>query len=279
MKCPKCDYLGFDTGDRCKNCGYDFSLVTAPPAAPAATPSASASVKAALPLFTVPAEDDDEPLIKLPAAPRPPLSVRKTRDTPRLRALPKPSRRSDLDPVLAFVEESAPDPDLKLRDLDPEPVLVPGPASTRGREGPAQVEGGPSSAGPRFGAAALDHLILLTIDAAVIYFTLRMAALTPADWQLLPPVPLVTFLLLVKFAYFCAFTAVGGQTIGKMAFNIRVVADDDGVIEPGRAVRRTLAGLLSSITLGLGFIPALLGDRRALHDRIAHTRVVALRSA
>ena len=26
MKCPKCDYLGFETGDRCKNCGYDFSL-------------------------------------------------------------------------------------------------------------------------------------------------------------------------------------------------------------------------------------------------------------
>ena len=28
MKCPKCDYLGFETGDRCKNCGYDFSLTT-----------------------------------------------------------------------------------------------------------------------------------------------------------------------------------------------------------------------------------------------------------
>ena len=28
MKCPKCDYLGFETGDRCKNCGYDFSLMT-----------------------------------------------------------------------------------------------------------------------------------------------------------------------------------------------------------------------------------------------------------
>ena len=26
MKCPKCDYLGFETGDRCRNCGYDFSL-------------------------------------------------------------------------------------------------------------------------------------------------------------------------------------------------------------------------------------------------------------
>src|SRR5262245_55687232 len=28
MKCPKCHYLGFETGDRCKNCGYDFSLLT-----------------------------------------------------------------------------------------------------------------------------------------------------------------------------------------------------------------------------------------------------------
>jgi len=27
MKCPKCGYLGFETGDRCRNCGYDFSLL------------------------------------------------------------------------------------------------------------------------------------------------------------------------------------------------------------------------------------------------------------
>jgi uncharacterized RDD family membrane protein YckC len=26
MKCLKCGYLGFETGDRCRNCGYDFSL-------------------------------------------------------------------------------------------------------------------------------------------------------------------------------------------------------------------------------------------------------------
>ena len=28
MKCPKCSYLGFETGDRCRNCGYDFSLIS-----------------------------------------------------------------------------------------------------------------------------------------------------------------------------------------------------------------------------------------------------------
>ncbi len=26
MKCPKCGYLGFETTNRCRNCGYDFSL-------------------------------------------------------------------------------------------------------------------------------------------------------------------------------------------------------------------------------------------------------------
>lgn len=26
MRCPKCGYLGFEATDRCRNCGYDFSL-------------------------------------------------------------------------------------------------------------------------------------------------------------------------------------------------------------------------------------------------------------
>ena len=33
MKCPKCGYLGFETSERCRNCGYDFSLsIEVPPA-------------------------------------------------------------------------------------------------------------------------------------------------------------------------------------------------------------------------------------------------------
>ena len=95
MKCPKCDYLGFETGDRCKNCGYDFSLTPATPArsdndpelffrplddAPSDAPSwdgvldrarpdpgaiAATTIRAEekLPLFFPPADDSDEPLI------------------------------------------------------------------------------------------------------------------------------------------------------------------------------------------------------------------------
>ena len=28
MKCPKCQYISFDSPDRCRNCGYDFSLAS-----------------------------------------------------------------------------------------------------------------------------------------------------------------------------------------------------------------------------------------------------------
>ena len=30
MKCPKCEYLGFEHVERCRNCGYDFSLAASP---------------------------------------------------------------------------------------------------------------------------------------------------------------------------------------------------------------------------------------------------------
>ena len=39
MKCPKCLYIGFETGDRCKNCGYDFSLLGMADDEPMAAPS------------------------------------------------------------------------------------------------------------------------------------------------------------------------------------------------------------------------------------------------
>src|SRR5580765_3918225 len=31
MKCPKCSYLGFEPVERCRNCGYEFSLAASAP--------------------------------------------------------------------------------------------------------------------------------------------------------------------------------------------------------------------------------------------------------
>jgi uncharacterized RDD family membrane protein YckC len=317
MKCPKCAYLGFDTGERCRNCGYDFSLMPGDPAgevtlreddlagpAPAwldavdhglgqaaamtnspspstsATPQPNAAAaplqfepavppvsfrgEPALPLFGMPRGGDDEPLIKVPSAPRPPLSVRRTPDA-RLRGVPKTIERVRMvEPELDFAGER--------------PAAVPPRVRHDARAAPHHLEA--SGVTRRLLAAAIDHAILFAIDAAVLYLTLRIAQLTMSEWRALSILPMVTFLGLLKLSYFTAFTCVGGQTIGKMAAGIRVVGEDDKPLDAPHAMHRALAGAISFLILGAGFVPALLGsDRRALHDRLAHTRVVALPTA
>jgi uncharacterized RDD family membrane protein YckC len=318
MKCPKCDYLGFETGDRCKNCGYDFSLLVAPASEPAelslktasaddvpigdlwidpvdATPRAfsapdtPASIES-FPLFSP--GGDDEPLIKTPSEPRAPLSVRRTPDLSRSRSASRP-RSMDTGLSLQFAEETfvetaPPVPELTapLRSELPAPLRpeLPTPLKSEAPLAPssAPLAAGESTAslGSRTLAAVIDHAILLGIDVIVFYSTLRMTALSTDEWRALPALPLLAFLVFMKLAYFAAFTAMGGQTIGKMAAGIRVVADDQFLMDPARAITRTLTGAVSFATLGLGLIPALIGpDRRALHDRVAHTHVVDLPSA
>jgi uncharacterized RDD family membrane protein YckC len=308
VKCPKCHYLGFETSERCRNCGYDFSLVhelgDAPPdvrlaaltaaaagplaplpldtvvAAPAAPPAAgtAAAPRAAsraaapsLPLFQ-PGIADDEPLIKLPASPRPPLAVRRTPERPR-RSPPKPiARQADVRALIP----SAADAQLHLVD-DAPPAIDEFRPAPRPEVKPAAVLA--TSPARRLSAALIDHALLLAVDAIVVYFTIKMAGLTLAEWGFLPPMPLASFLLMLKVAYFATFTLVGGQTIGKMAVRIRVIGEDGSPLDPARAFQRTVVGAVSLLAVGAGLVPLLVGsDRRGFHDRVARTRVVAVPS-
>jgi uncharacterized RDD family membrane protein YckC len=277
MKCPKCDYLGFESGDRCRNCGYDFSLVVpvdvGAPDMDLRLPSETDAGKADLssfPLFPGVDESDDAPLITVPSRPRPPLSVRRTPDLTRRRATPPAVRGGSSELVLDFATE---EPAVAVS-----PVSRPeGLARSVAAEPPRGVV--VAGLGWRSMAALTDHVILLGIDLIVVYSTLWVASLGTGDWRRLPVVPLLAFLCMLKVAYFSAFTAIGGQTIGKMAAGIRVVADSECTLDPARAVRRTLTGAVGLLPLGLGLVPALLDpDRRALHDRVSHTRVVELPS-
>jgi uncharacterized RDD family membrane protein YckC len=140
-----------------------------------------------------------------------------------------------------------------------------------------RVTGGdaPAAASSRILAALLDFCLLFALDGAVLYFTLRLLGLPASEMLQLPAVPLAAFFLLLNGGYFIAFTAVGGQSIGKMALGIRVITQEDSAVPLGRATLRTLAYLVSALPLGAGFLPGVLGaDGLALHDRLAHTRVV-----
>jgi len=104
---------------------------------------------------------------------------------------------------------------------------------------------------------------------------MQICGVTLDDLDVLPKGPLLAFLLVQNGGYLVAFTA-GGQTLGKMAAGIRVVSsDDDGSLDVGRALLRTIVWLILAVPAGLGFLTAVLSrDRRGLHDRFAGTRVV-----
>src|SRR5690349_7838446 len=126
MKCPKCQYFSFDSGDRCRNCGYDFSLALDIPSADLPIQDGTEPVgpfsdfslneTPNLPLFTA-GGDPDAPLVTPSATPRAPLAVRRTAPVaPRPKAR-RETGRVDRDPAPRLALDTA--------DLGP----VPKPAS------------------------------------------------------------------------------------------------------------------------------------------------------
>lgn len=291
MKCPKCGYLGFETGDRCKNCGYDFSLALDEMPAPhlpirssepmgpftdlnlqdpesaaskrpklgSGSPDADAvtrrgsSAESELPLFNEDDEGDRDFPIVAPSAPRAPLAVR--RSTPHAAKVRSRSGRSQqVEAAFGFTPQTV------------EPPIAATPSAAPAEE--------LASAGARVFGALVDLALLALIDLGVVYLTLRISRLSVTEIGLVPKAPLLGFLVFLNGGYFVAFTAAIGQTIGKMAASTKVVGLTTERIEFGRAVLRAVGYLVSALPLGLGFLPGLVGSRRALHDRLAETQVV-----
>jgi len=304
MRCPKCHYISYDSSDRCRNCGYELRLavdsgpvelpirtgdeaigpfadfplgeeavnrapelmpVSAPLQAPRSVRAARAAVAprraaADLPLFKDRAADPAapfdklraEPLLPATVAPRAPLSVRKAK------------------PVSVRTPAPAVEPTLALERVAAEPVKAP-PAEVA-----EETSTSPAGVGRRLGAGLIDGVVLGCIDTAVVYFTLEICGFSLPEIVLLPPVPLMSFLLLLDGGYLAAFTAAGGQTIGKMATGIKVVsAGAADRVRPRDAVLRAVGYIISALPVGIGFLPVLFGaEGRAVHDRLADTRVI-----
>ena len=296
MKCPKCQYITFDSADRCRNCGYDFSLALDLPPEDLAIhddlepigPFADIPLRekapdtGSLPLFRRDTNDPDAQLLARSATPRAPLSVR--RGAPTAAPAPRPRHRrveADPEPRLALdTAEFAVVPEyekLAARVRHATPDAQAGPAAAEADEAPHQPS---ASAGARIIGGFVDAAILGGIDLAVVYLTLKICDMTFLQLPLLPMAPLLSFLALLNGGYLATFVAAGGQTIGKMAAGTRVVPAVPGAgaaarVSFGQAVVRSAGYLVSLLPAGLGFLPALVGhERRAVHDRLADTRVV-----
>ena len=135
----------------------------------------------------------------------------------------------------------------------------------------------PATLPVRLGAFAIDAALLGAVSLGVLVLTLRIAglSLTWTDVRVLPPVPFIGFLALLSLGYVAAFTVAGGQTIGKMLTGARIIGDDGRPVDVAGGVLRALGCALVPLTIGLSYSPVILTvDRRALHDRLAGTRVV-----
>jgi uncharacterized RDD family membrane protein YckC len=301
MKCPKCGYIGFESAQKCRNCGYDFSLASEPVreidlpltrdeplGAPADfdfrtgdTPRAmpvrrrgSASGDFDLPARTPRAIEPDLPLFGA-ASPVPSSQAASPAAVPgRAAGTPLPVVRPAATPVRPAGPSLRPRARAAAFDFtDPSPVLDPASVAPRGPFAGTPPDGRPAGSVARAIAGLLDAAIMIGLDAGVLYFTLRVCRLSFSEIAILPPAPLVAFWLLLDGAYLVAFTAFGGQTIGKMAAGLKVVGEDGTRVIPGQALVRAFGYIASLIPAGLGFVPRG-PSRRALHDRLAHTRVV-----
>jgi uncharacterized RDD family membrane protein YckC len=310
MKCPKCGYLGYERVDRCRNCGYDFSLsassaptpdlrlrdnatvpqplddlelVDAATSAPAPDryndlrpdPSRPAADNAVteLPLFGPPITDD-VPLITKPSRPRPPLSVRRaTPEVPRLRSEPRAPLLDDWTEPTPPQREPAPRAAV-VRPAVPANEPARSRAATR-TSAADEADAVPAGIPARALATLVDVVLLAVVDLVVVYFTLKICRLDLADIGMLPKAPLLTFLLLQNGGYFVAFTTTG-QTLGKMIAGVRVLSDDsDSAPDIGRSAVRALVWMVLALPAGLGLLSATFTrDHRGLHDRFAGTRVV-----
>ena len=128
-------------------------------------------------------------------------------------------------------------------------------------------------------ALAIDLAVLAAIDVVVVYFTMQICGIGAADLGIEPRAPLLAFFVLQHGGYWLAFTAGGGQTLGKMATGLRVVsADPRSPVDLRRASIRVLVWFGLALPAGLGFLTALGGEHRGMHDRCAGTRVVRVAS-
>ncbi len=127
----------------------------------------------------------------------------------------------------------------------------------------------------RLAAGLVDVGLMVSLDAVVVVLTLRLAGLDVRLLGALPLVPLVAFLILLNAGYVVVLTLAGGQTFGKMVFGVRVVDQTGRPVTTSVALLRAIAYLVSVLPLGLGIIWMFLdSERRALHDRVAGTRVL-----
>ena len=171
------------------------------------------------------------------------------------------------------------------------PTAAPPPTAPRPGLAPPPVEsviwpeGRPAGFWVRGAALVVDSFVLqaafLPFQLLIYYPTLLAGGIRrdPNPARLLAVnAGYVVVAFVVSAGYIVWMHGKYGQTLGKIATGVKVVKVNGEPIGYGRALGRWLALLLSTITLGIGYLMAgIRSDKRSLHDLVAGTRVMKVR--
>ncbi|MCP4020487.1 MAG: RDD family protein [Desulfobacteraceae bacterium] len=131
----------------------------------------------------------------------------------------------------------------------------------------------------RLGAKIIDWIILMIVNY-IISFAFGMltpAVTSPEDINkiMIPSIIVGLLQWAVSLFYSIWFVGKHGATPGKMACGLKIVTAENEKVSYLRAFGRSLAEIISSIILCIGYIMAAFdSEKRTLHDRICSTRVI-----
>jgi uncharacterized RDD family membrane protein YckC len=126
----------------------------------------------------------------------------------------------------------------------------------------------------RFAAMFVDGLItgipVMIVIVFVVFSTASSGQQPGPLWNLWFVIP-----TLISIAYEALFLKSRGQTLGKMALKMKVVAPDGSDITGGQAWGRAVSRALLGFLYIADYIPALFTkEKTCLHDMLARTRVI-----
>ena len=131
----------------------------------------------------------------------------------------------------------------------------------------------------RLGAMLYDLLVVVALMFIVTALFLPLTggeAITPGDSGLLERLYQAA-LLLVVVLFFCVFWTWRGQTVGMLAWRLRVERSDGSTLRWRDALIRLAGACVSLAALGLGYFWIWIdSERLAWHDRWSGTRVIVL---
>lgn len=125
----------------------------------------------------------------------------------------------------------------------------------------------------RFWAYLLDLIVIGSIDRILINPIFRALDIPLTEFNIFAPITIAT--AITFYAYFVLMTRFFNQTLGKMAFGLKVVNIKGQKLTWGTIIFREWIGRFISGTIMIGYvIVAFLPKKQGLHDLFADTTVI-----